>query len=163
MSGFVKPLLAILSVTLNGAFIAAYLSHRQPSDAHSTEHMQSSGCAYLDNLKLSPDQRTTILARLEAFRESSDQQCKEISKLRHDLIDLLAAKEPNMAEIKAKQEEILAGHRKMQEMVVAQLLAEKSNLNPEQQEALFHLIRVGCGCAKKAEFEKNCDQESDSK
>jgi Spy/CpxP family protein refolding chaperone len=59
------------------------------------------------------------------------------------MIDLIAAAQPDRQAIAAKQEEILAGQRKMQELVIGQLLAEKQVLTPQQQKELFDLLRQG--------------------
>src|SRR5205085_10706498 len=95
---------------------------------------------------VSAEQIADIKPGLTRFRESSREQRKQINRLRRELIDLLATDEPAREAIAAKEKEILEGHRKMQELVVKQLLTEKSVLTPEQRKAFFDLIRSHCGC-----------------
>jgi Spy/CpxP family protein refolding chaperone len=63
------------------------------------------------------------------------------------MIDLIASTRPDRQAIAAKQDEILAGQRKMQELVIEQLLSEKQVLTPQQQKDLFDLLRQRGGCA----------------
>jgi Spy/CpxP family protein refolding chaperone len=79
--------------------------------------------------------------KLAEFRKSSKQICDDAATKRGEMIDLLAAPQPDRTAIAVKQDEILAYHRKMQELVIEQLLAEKQVLTPEQQKDLFDLLR----------------------
>jgi Spy/CpxP family protein refolding chaperone len=79
--------------------------------------------------------------KLAEFRKSSKQICDDVAIKRGEMIDLLAAPQPDRTAIAVKQDEILAYHRKMQELVIEQLLAEKHVLTPEQQKDLFDLLR----------------------
>jgi len=67
--------------------------------------------------------------------------CDEVNRLRGEMIDLVAAPDPDTDAIRAKQEEILAGHRRMQDLSIEQLLAEKCLLTVRQQKAYFDLLR----------------------
>jgi Spy/CpxP family protein refolding chaperone len=60
------------------------------------------------------------------------------------MLQLVASAEPDGQAIAAKQEEILAGQRQMQRLVIGRLLAEKEVLTPGQQEAFFGLMRRQC-------------------
>jgi len=62
---------------------------------------------------------------------------------RGQLIDLIEAPDTDRQVIAAKQQEILAGQRQMQELVIGQLLAEKQVLTPQQQKELFDLLHQG--------------------
>jgi len=84
---------------------------------------------------------------LARFRTDSESLCRQIHRRRGELIDLMASAQPDRDAIVAKQEEILAGQRKMQELVIAHLLAEKEALTAEQQAKLFQMIRERSGCA----------------
>jgi Spy/CpxP family protein refolding chaperone len=141
---FAKPLLVILSVALNSAFMAAWVSQTLPSKK--CEHKESECAAIFSQLGVSEEQLQKIKPRLAKFRECSKAQCEEINRLRRELIDLIAAAEPCRETIAAKQKEILESQRKMQELVVEQLLTEKSAFTPEQREKFFDLIRSRCGC-----------------
>ena len=87
-----------------------------------------------------------IEPRLREFRASADEICRQISQLRMEIIDQLAAPNPDLAAIKAKQEEILAGQRRMQGLVIEQLTGEKAVLTAEQQQRLFDMLRSRSGC-----------------
>jgi len=80
------------------------------------------------------------------FRTSADEICRQIGQRRREIIDLLAAAEPNLAAVKAKQEEILAGRERVQAFVVEQLISEKAVLTAEQQQRLFEMLRNQSGC-----------------
>jgi Spy/CpxP family protein refolding chaperone len=153
----VKPLLVLLSVALNGAFVAGWLSQTLPAKLR-TQVAKPAGCTLFQKLGLSETQLRELEPRLAKFRATARAQCREIGRLRRQLIDLLAAPEPCREAIRAKQKEILEGQRKMQDLVVEQLLAEKSTLTPEQQRALFDLIRSECSCADREEANDCCDE-----
>jgi hypothetical protein len=51
-----------------------------------------------------------------------------------------------MDAVKAKQEDVFAGQRKMQALVIRQLTAEKEILSPGQQKQLFEMLRSRSGC-----------------
>jgi Spy/CpxP family protein refolding chaperone len=84
---------------------------------------------------------------LAEFRKASQAVCADVMRKRGEMIDLLASPQPDREDIAAKQEEILAGQRKMQQLVIEHLLAEKEVLTPEQQRELFDLLRRRSGCA----------------
>jgi Spy/CpxP family protein refolding chaperone len=153
MWGVAKPLLVLLSVVLNGAFVAAWLSQTV-----SAEHARKRGCedgvALLRKIGVTDAQLREIEPRLAAFRKACRARCQEINRLRRELLDLLAAPEPDQAAIRTKQNEILEGQRQMEELVVKQLLDERTLLTPPQRKALFDLIRARCGCAGPA---ADCD------
>jgi Spy/CpxP family protein refolding chaperone len=143
MWGMTKPLLVLLSVVLNSAFVAAWLSHRLPGE-NCAGKLES--CCILSTVEATPQQREQMLPRLADFRKRSKEQCQEINRLRRELIDLLEEDQPDRQAVAGKQQEILEGQRKMQQMIVDELLAEKSILKPEQQKKFFELIRKRCGC-----------------
>jgi Spy/CpxP family protein refolding chaperone len=60
---------------------------------------------------------------------------------------LIAAPEPDREAIGAKQEEVFAGQRRMQELVISHLLSQKKALTQEQQKRLFEMLRRQSGCA----------------
>jgi hypothetical protein len=99
-------------------------------------------------LNLNADQGQQRKSRLVGFGTSADEICRQIGQRRREIIDLLATREPNFAALKAKQEEILASRRKMQALVIEQIVSEKAILTAEQQQRLFEMLRnqSGCGC-----------------
>ena len=143
MWGMTKPLLVLLSVVLNSAFVAAWLSHRLPGENCASK---LEACCIFNTVQPTPEQREQMLPRLAEFRKRSQEQCQEINRLRRELIDLLEEARPDQQALARKQQEILEGQRKMQQMIVDELIEEKSILKPEQQKKLFELIRKRCGC-----------------
>lgn len=149
-----KPLLVILSIALNLAFAGVWLAYAAASRVGSQETRCEPGnsetvwCPLHRELDVTPEQWQKIEPRLREFRTSADAICRQISKLRMEIIDLLAVPEPDLAAVKAKQEEILAKQRKMQELVIEQLNDEKAVLTAEQQQRLFDMLRSRSGCER---------------
>ena len=146
----IKPLLILLSVGLNVAFVVAWAAHALPSRAGGPRRGRSGEgiwCPLHRELGTSEEQWQEIEPRLKQFQERCQELCRHLNQLRGEMIDLVAAAEPDRAAIEAKQEEILAGQRKMQGLVIEHLLAEKQLLSPEQREQLFEMIRRRSQCA----------------
>lgn len=146
----VKPLLIVLSVALNIAFIAIWAVHALPRHlgrAHGPEREEGVWCPLHRRLGATEAQWREIEPSLAEFQESSRAVREEVNRARGELIDLVAAPEPDHEAIRAKQEEIFSGQKRMQELVIQHLLAEKKVLEPEQQRQLFRMIRSRSGCA----------------
>ncbi len=147
-----KPALVLLSIALNVAFVGAWLTYAAASRIESHENRRKPGdsasvwCPLHRQLNVSADQWTEIEPRLREFRVSADEIRRQIGELRRGIIDQLAAPNPDRDAIKAKQGEILAGQRKMQGLVIDQLMTEKKVLTDEQQQRLFEMLRSGTGC-----------------
>lgn len=149
----VKPLLILLSVGLNVAFVVAWAAHALPArtgrrwDGRGGRGGAGVWCPLHRELGTSEKQWQEIEPRLKQFQKRSQELCGQISQLRSEMIDLVAAAEPDRTAIEAKQKEILAGQGKMQALVIEHLLAERQSLTPEQQKQLFEMIRSRAGCA----------------
>ena len=149
----IKPLLIVLSVGVNVAFVVAWAAHALPARTGRLSGGQRGNgrggiwCPLHRQLGTSEKQWEEIEPRLKEFQERSQETCRQVNQLRSDLIDLVAAAEPDRAAIEAKQKEILAGQEKMQALVIEHLLAERQSLTPEQQKQLFEMIRRRAGCA----------------
>jgi Spy/CpxP family protein refolding chaperone len=156
-----KSLLVLLSLAVNGAFVAAWVLHTAPAASPAEETPKVEGeCPLRRQLEANDAQWQEIEPRLTAFRAACTGQCREITRLRKELIELIAADKPDLKAIHAKQGQILEGQRKMQELVVEHLLAAKQVLTPKQQGTLFKLIRIQCGCPEQgALLGKDCDVE----
>ena len=147
-----KPLLVILSVALNVAFAGVWLAHVAAARVESCENRCVPGdsgsvwCPLHRELNVSAEQWSQIEPHLRAFRAEADEICRQISSQRAEIIDLLAAPDPDLAAVKTKQEDVLAGQRRMQSLVIEQLTAEKEVLTPQQQERLFDMLRGRSGC-----------------
>ncbi len=93
------------------------------------------------------EQWQQIEPRLRQFQSSVGEDCQQIELTRAEVIDLLAAEQPDLNAVRAKQDDILAAKRTMQDKVAAHLLAEKGILTIQQQQRLFQRLRDRTGCA----------------
>lgn len=147
----IGPLLIILSVSLNIAFIGSWAVQAAKGRLASPEQCGQTGggisCSLHKSLNVTDEQWGQLEPRLTQFRSESKNLCQDIQRLREQLIDLIASPLPDSEAIAAKQGEILAGQREMQERVIAHLLAEKQTLTEEQQAKLFDMIRKKTGCS----------------
>ena len=145
----IKPALVLLSIALNVAFAGVWLAYAGVSRVESPQERCEPGdsasvwCPLHRQLAVSADQWKEIEPRLRAFRASADEICRQIRELRRGIIDELAAPNPDLDAVKAKQGEVLAGQRQMQGLVIDQLMVEKKVLTEEQQQRLFEMLRSG--------------------
>jgi len=146
-------LILIFSVALNTAFGTMWAIYRLPAHFGCAGHKGDShakscvSCPLHRKLGTSKKQWQEIEPRLAEFKTSSQAVCRELDQLRKELIDLIAAPETDFEAIRAKQDEILTGQRRMQELLISHLLAEKEMLTPQQQKTLFDMIRQQGDCA----------------
>jgi len=149
-----RPALVLLSIALNVAFAGVWLAYAAVSRVESQEKRCEPGDSASvwyplhRQLNVSAEQWKEIEPRLRAFRASADEICRQISELRRGIIDQLATPNPDLDAIKVKQGEILAGQRKMQGLVIDQLMTEKKVLTAEQQQRLFDMLRNQSGCSR---------------
>lgn len=158
------PLL-VLSVSLNAAFIAFWLAQAMPGlnkvkvqPATENGVGSSEGLAALHReIGVSPEQWEGIEPHVRNFRDETEAQLTIMGGLHDQLMALLAA--PDLAEtaIRAKQEEILAGQRRMQDLVLELLRREKDILTLTQRQALLQAIHQSCTVAK-----QNCSHADGS-
>lgn len=141
------PLLLALSVGMNIAVFGAWALRTRTSCGESSCGGSESCCALHEYLRAEEAQQRALGGLLEQFQEKARLVCRDIDTQRAELINLIAAEEPDTTAIAAKQAEILAGQGRMQALVVEQLLAEKAVLDPEQRRALFNLLRNHPGCS----------------
>jgi Spy/CpxP family protein refolding chaperone len=143
----IAPLLVVLSVALNIAFISVWAVHAArthwPTDAAGDSEMW---CPLHRRLNVTDEQWQRLKPRIVEFRDRSQTICAEMNRLRTEVIDLIASDDPDRQAIAAKQEDIRAGQQRMQELVVEHLLAEKQVLTAGQQKELFDLIRQRSVC-----------------
>jgi Spy/CpxP family protein refolding chaperone len=146
------PLLIILSVAMNLGFLGVWATHavrERLSGGNGCAHGgadEGVWCPLHRRLDVSPEQWRQIEPRVVEFQASSGTVCGEVDRMRGELLDLIAAAEPDREAIRLKQEEILAGQRRMQELVIDFLLGEKNALTPVQQHDLFDMMRRRSGC-----------------
>jgi len=84
---------------------------------------------------------------LKEFQASAGVLRRHVAQLRSDVIELIASEEPDLAAIRARQDEILASKRKIQQLVVNHLLTEKETLIVDQQKQLFEMLSNRTGCS----------------
>lgn len=146
-----KPYLIVASVTLNVAFVAMWIAHAAPSHmcherTGSRATAETIWCPLHRELKVTHQQWVEIEPRLREFQAAVAELRQQTNAIRSQVIDLIAAGEPDVETIRGKQDEILATKRRIQRLVVDHLLAEKEVLTPAQQQQLFAMLREWTGC-----------------
>ncbi|MCU0871823.1 MAG: hypothetical protein MUE50_05715 [Pirellulaceae bacterium] len=147
-----RPYLIALSAALNLSFVAMWIAHAAPSrlaagpNATTTER-KAVWCPLHRELGVTQEQWRQIEPRLKQFQAGVGELGEQVDRLRAEVIDLLAAKTPDLDAVRVRQEKILATKRTMQGKVVAHLLAEKEVLTAQQQQRLFQMLRERTGCA----------------
>jgi Spy/CpxP family protein refolding chaperone len=152
-----KPLLA-LSLGLNLAFVGVWLAHsisganvgqsvsKTVAD-HSTNHSAGHNAipsSLHREIGVTPEQWQQIEPIIRDFREKARTQRRKVTALRAQLMDLLSLPAIDETAIRAKQEEILAGQRQMQNLVIDHLLKEKKLLSPNQAKKLIQSLCEQC-------------------
>ena len=141
----------VASVTLNVAFVAMWIAHAAPSQMGPEEAgrgatQQTVWCPLHRELGVTEEQWAEIEPQLREFQAAVGELCQQTNTMRSEVINLIAAAEPDVEAIHAKQDEILATKRRIQRLVVKHLLAEREVLTPEQQRRLFTMLRERTGC-----------------
>ncbi len=88
---------------------------------------------------LSEEQMREIEPSLARFHESSSEIFRELHLRKQEMYALVAAPEIDRDAIRVKEDEIVDCYRRMQDLSVENMLAEKEILTPEQQKALFEV------------------------
>lgn len=144
-----SPLLA-LSLGLNLAFAAIWLAHAAPDWAAGQTLTKTVAdplavpSALHREIGVTPEQWQRIEPIIRDFREKAAQHRQTISSLRGQLVDLLRMPVVDEAAVRSKQEEILTGQRRMQDLVIGHLLKEKAMLAPDQAEKLIQSLCEQC-------------------
>jgi Spy/CpxP family protein refolding chaperone len=138
--------LIIASVALNVAFVATWIahatvSHAPPEETGWQETKPTIWCPLHRELGVTGAQWAQIEPRLREFQAAVGGLSQRTNGMRAEVIELIAAKEPARETIRAKQDEILATKRRIQDLVAEHLLAEKQDLTAEQQTKLFEMLR----------------------
>jgi Spy/CpxP family protein refolding chaperone len=138
--------LVLASLGLNLAFAGVWVAHAWP--ARTADQPQPAvWCPLHRALEVTPEQWAEIEPRLREFQAAVGELCSQTDGMRSEVIDLIAAEEPDLKAIQAKQEEVLATKRRIQRLVVEHLLAERAVLTAEQSRQLFAMLRQRTGCA----------------
>ena len=122
--------LVLASLGLNLAFVGVWVAHAWPARG-ADQPEPAVWCPLHRALEVTPQQWAEIEPRLREFQAAVGELCSQTDVMRSEVIDLIAAEEPDPDAIQAKQEEILATKRHIQREVVEHLLAEKELLTPE--------------------------------
>jgi len=144
--------LIVASVAMNVAFATLWIAHLSLSHAHlqetgPRETQQPILCPLHRELGVTESQWTEIEPRLLEFQAAVGELTQQTDAMRTEVIDLIAADEPDREAIRAKQDEILATKRHIQGLAVEHLLAEKQDLTPDQQTRLFEMLRNRTSCS----------------
>jgi len=143
-----KPLLVILSVGLNVAFVAVWAVRAAPGWLAAPSPGRHDGpddpvwCPLLRKVGASPEQWRRIEPRLTDFQKAKQRICLEVRQARVEVIDLIASPAPDRDAIRAKQELIWAGQREVQNLLVEHLLSQKEVLSPDKQKEFFGAMRL---------------------
>ena len=146
----VKPYFLVASLALNAAFITMWIAHAAPSQVPSEQPDGPAArsevwCPLHRELGVRQEQWTQIEPRLRAFQANVGDLRERVVPIRSEVIEMLAAEQPDIAAIRAKQDEILATKRAIQGLVVDHLLAEKEILTRDQQSRLFEMLQEHVG------------------
>lgn len=134
-----KPLLIILSVALNVAFVAVWATRAAPEwFARADEPVWS---PLHRSLRVSTDQWRQVEARLLEFQKARQETCRRICREREEMLGLIVSPNPDREAIRARQEAILAGQRKMQNLLIEHLLDEKKLLSADQRKEFCDAIK----------------------
>ena len=146
-----KICLVVASMALNVAFVATWFAHASVSHTHPDETGRQEKshvvwCPLHRQLNVTDEQWAHIEPRLRAFQAAVGELSHQTNGMRTEVIELIATEEPDREAIRAKQDEILATKRRIQDLVAEHLLAEKQNLSPDQQAKLFEMLRNRTNC-----------------
>jgi len=140
--------LVLASLGLNLAFVGVWAAHAWPARAADRpQPAPAVWCPLHRALEVTPQQWAEIEPRLREFQAAVGKLCSHTDEIRSEVVDLIAAEEPDLDAIQSKQKEILSTKRQIQRLVVEHLLAEREILTPEQQRQLFAMLRQRTGCA----------------
>lgn len=143
-----KPLCA-LSLGLNLAFIAVWLAHSLSAPGGAGGLSPSAVDSLVPSelhreIGVTEQQWRMMEPWVRDFQKKAAEQRQSISALRGQLMDLLILPVADEAALREKQEEILAGQRRMQNLVIDHLLREKELLSPEQGRKLMESLCEQC-------------------
>jgi Spy/CpxP family protein refolding chaperone len=139
--------LIVASVALNMAFVATWIARGAVTRFDRLDTAHTIWCPLHRELGVTIDQWSRIEPRLQGFQAAVRELCQETTRTRAEVISLISAEQPDRRIIRAKQDEILATKRRIQQLVVEHLLAEKEDLTAEQQEKLFAMLLFHTKCA----------------
>ena len=152
MAKKIQTLVLVLSVSANAAFIGAWAVEKlaEPGDPESAQGAEVGDdgiwCPLHRKLGVTKEQWKKIEPEMLAFHRQTAKNCKKLRQLRSEMIELLAAPEPDRKAVEIQQQKILDGQRSMQDLVLGHLLAEKEILTAEQEKQLFRMLKECVAC-----------------
>ncbi len=142
------PYMVIGSLGINFAFAAVWVANAWPISVSREPSEQSAiWCPLHRELEVTPGQWAEIEPRLREFQKSVGELSQQVDRARSEVIEMVAAEQPDLEAIRTKQDEILTTKRAIQSRVVEHLLAEKGILSEDQQARLFEMFRHRTGCS----------------
>jgi Spy/CpxP family protein refolding chaperone len=157
------PLLIVLSVSMNIAFIGDWAVHMVQTSRVSCETQNDQMCLLYRRLNVTDYQWKQIEPRIAEFRSQVQTIRNEIIRLRTEVIDLIAADKLDLQAIKVKQDQIITCKKQMQQLVIEHLLEEKKVLTDKQQKELFELLRQNSEQGGPRRMMGLLDRDSDAK
>ncbi len=141
------PYLVIGSLGTNFAFVVGWVANAWPIPVSREPAEQSAiWCPLHRELAVTPGQWAEIEPRLVEFQKSVGELCGQVDGARSEVIEMIAAEQPDLEAIRTKQDEILATKRAIQSRVIEHLVTEKEILSIDQQARLFEMLRHRTGC-----------------
>ncbi|MFP4502729.1 MAG: Spy/CpxP family protein refolding chaperone [Candidatus Hydrogenedentota bacterium] len=142
------PLLFLLSVALNAAFVGVWGIRMAQSYAVSEASYDGPvWCPLHRQLEVTPEQWRRIEPQLAAFKAQSEAVRLQMEDLRSEMIAILSAENMDRQALAQKQREIRAVQQRMQELVIRHLLAEKEVLTAAQEAQLFEMMQEQTACS----------------
>jgi Spy/CpxP family protein refolding chaperone len=86
-----------------------------------------------------------IEPRLAQFRATLYRLGRDMKRERDELVELVAAAELDYDAIRSKEESLLETHRKTNELITENMLADREILTADQQDKFFKKLRDYCG------------------
>lgn len=161
MTNTTKYALIILSVSINVAFagvwavsvLPSWLSEKTPGADGSLDASASGAVSapeekpFYRRLGVEGQQWQRLRRRHLNFRKKIHDLKEDMREKRRHLFQLLRAPEPDREAIEALQADIWEQQKRIQQLVIDQILEEKKVLTPEQERALFKAMNrcVGGG------------------
>ena len=144
------PFLFVFSVALNVAFLGfwgARSLHGETEPVFPEEPGCSVECQLHRDLGMNEAEWEALKPLLRDFARDRCRICCRLDEARAELLEAIALEDPDLETVVARQDEIQMLQRKMQDLIVRQLIQQKEVLTPDQQKKIFGFFRRTCRCA----------------
>lgn len=135
-----------LSLALNAAFTVTWAVRTFSGGARSQPPGAGAGqegeiwSALHRRLGVSREQWKKIEPHMRAFMEKMEDRQERISKVRHEMLDLLFSKDVSREAIEKQQDRVLKAFRKTQNLVLEHVLTERKYLTDEQEREMKRML-----------------------